>query len=77
MGSIPTLVPLIFGWQETTKGQQAVIHSIKKILCWMLGHRWRPESTLKIAVDQDIFDWQDNRDPSTQCWCLRCGIERN
>jgi hypothetical protein len=61
---------------QTSRGT-FVIHAIKQIVCWMRGHRWRPESTLNIAVDQDIFDWHDDREPSTKCWCLRCGIERN
>jgi hypothetical protein len=49
----------------------------RMMLCRVCGHRWRTELTKKYAPACELFDWPDDREPETECECLRCGVKRS
>jgi hypothetical protein len=50
---------------------------LRRFGCWMTKHRWRPLSTINIVPTCTLFDWPDDREPETECVCVRCGAIRS
>ena len=50
---------------------------IARLLCFLLGHRWRPPHTIGLAPASKALDWRDGRGCPGPCRCLRCGLDRD